>query len=99
MATNEGAALVSVYRSPRTGRTPKAISNKDFRPHCRALMLDHEANSVTTTCVVITQTDMNILEDRPWPLKSIIFLSDDVLIDKPIAATALIHDLTVMTRH
>jgi Na+/melibiose symporter-like transporter len=38
------------------------ISNKGLRPHCRALMLDHEASSVTINCVVTTQADMNIIE-------------------------------------
>ena len=55
-----------VYTNGESEKTlAKAISNRGLRPHCRALMPDQEASSVTTTCVVTTQADMNIIDVRP----------------------------------
>ena len=42
-----------------------------FLPYEPALRPDQAASSVMTSCLVITQADMNIIELRPWPFASI----------------------------
>src|ERR1700691_3598035 len=71
IATSATVSLVSVYRTPRIGRTPKAIRSSGFRPHEPALRPDQAAIMVMTSCVVTTHADMNIIEARPWPFASI----------------------------
>jgi hypothetical protein len=50
---------------------PKRDQRRGFLPHDPALRPDHEASTVTTSCVVTTHADINSIELRPLPLASI----------------------------